>query len=220
MALWTIWLPAAISILYGLGLYLWTKKVRWRLSEKKAQKLRYLHYALLSLTVLSAALVIVDDISYAGQWTTRAIIIGFLISGSLIYPICSWIDKPARERIYFRLFSFLPIVTSGLIVIPFWGVAIILSLCASLISPYDKILYEDKKLRVQSTFYGALSPPILDVVEKRGLVERRLNVERTSAWEGEIDSVRIMYGADSTMVELFYQSGGRRVLKVKKIEGG
>jgi hypothetical protein len=196
-----IMVPAIVMLLYGAGIYFWRRKVRWRLKERSSQHLMYAHYAFASTTIAAGLLILIGDISFSGQWTTRIILVGFLLSGIIIHPLSDWSGKNPIEKNYFRVFSLLPIVTAGISLIPFLGLVLILSLFGRLIEPVKDIYYEDSSLRVQSTFIGVLGPPRLDIVKKKGLFEVRVNKAYRSA--ADIDSVRIVKKSDETLVIVY-----------------
>jgi hypothetical protein len=212
---WIIIVPGTFIIIYGLGIYLWDKRVTLRISKGISRRLNYLHYSLVTLTIIAVFLNIIDDISFSGQWTTRTIIFGLLFTGILIYPLTNWKGKTKFEKYYFRLFSLLPIVTAVFSLIPFLGMVIVVSLVGQLVDPVGKIYYEDNKLRVQSTFIGVLGPLRLDVIEKNGFLERRLNKSHRGA---DMDSVSINKMTDKTLVLLYYEQEVKDTIKVKKIE--
>jgi hypothetical protein len=203
-------------ILYGLGLYLWNKKVRWRLSKKSFQWIKYTHYILVALAITAGLLNYIDDISLRGLWTTNLIVMGLLLSGTLIYPLSDWTYKTQFEKYYFQLFSYLPILIAFFLMIPFIGLVIGASLLGRLIEPAHKIYYEDNKLRVQSTFVGVMGVPRLDVFEKRGLFEFQINKLIKNA--GDLDSVKIEQGTSNTFVLLYYGHEIRDTVKIGKIE--
>jgi hypothetical protein len=213
---WTIIVPGTFLILYGLGLYLWNKRINWRATTATSQQIKYLHYLLLVLTIFSGVLSIIDDISFAGQWTTRIIIWGLLISGFTIYPITDWTERPKIEKYYFRLFSFVPIFTAGFALVPFLGLVVVISLLGRLIEPVKKVYYESNNLRVQSTFIGVMGPPRLDIIEKKGLFDVRLNKSHTGA--ADIDSIRIDQETSKTLVILYYDKEPFDTVKIKKVD--
>lgn len=198
---WIIILSVAFIIFYGLGIYFWNKKVSWRLNERISRWIKYLHYILTVLTILAALLNIIDEISFSGLWTTRIILLGFLLSGVIIYPLSDWTDKSKVEKNYFRLFSFLPILTAGFSMIPFLGGVMLLSIFFRFTEPVKDIYYEDNKLRVQSTFIGVLGPPRLEIFRKMGLFEVRVNKAHRSAFS--IDSIKVDKSADKTFVIIY-----------------
>ena len=169
---------------------------------------------MLVLTIIAGLLNIIDDISFTGQWTTRGILIGVLLSGILMYPFSDWIGKAKFEKNYFRLFSFLPVLTAGFLMIPFLGVVVGFSFFFRLTEPVDKIYFEDNKLRVQSTFTGVLAPPRLDVIEKKGRFEFRLNKSHRSA--AGIDSISVDQRTDKTFVILYNEQEMLDTVKAKK----
>ena len=106
-----------------------------------------------------------------------------------------------HEKLYFRIFSFLPLLVAAFSLIPFLGVVLLLSLYGQLTEPAKDIFYEDNKLRVQSTFVGVLGPPRLDIFQKHGLFEARINkLYRSGA---DIDSIRVHTHPDETVVIIY-----------------
>jgi hypothetical protein len=202
-------------IIYAFGIYFWNKNVSWRLNERAAGQIKYFHYALASLTILSLVLTIIDGTSFRGQWTTRIIIIGFLITGIFIFPLTNWTSKHKLEKYYFRVFSFLPILTAAFAMIPFLGIVIVLSAFGQLIDPVKQIYFEDNEFRVQSTFTGVLAPPRLDIIQKGRILEKRLNKPHRSA--ADIDSVSIRQGTDNKLVFLYYGNEIQDTLKIQYI---
>lgn len=213
---WTIIVSGPFLILYGLGLYLWDKKVSWRLPNNLSKGIKHIHYSLLILTVIGILLYLIDNITYRGQWTTRFIVTGLLLSGIFVYPLNNWKDETKREKIYFKLFSYLPILTAGLSMIPFLGLVIVYSSFFRLVYPVDKVYYEDSKLLVQSNFTGVLAPPSIQIFEKKGLFETLLNKDHRSA--ADIDSVTIDQITDETLVILYSKQEAVDTIKIRKVE--
>jgi hypothetical protein len=218
---WIIIVSGLFIIFYWLGIYFWNRKVGWRLNERFSRCIKYLHYTLTVLTIAAGLLITIADISFSGQWTTRIILFGFLLSGIIIYPFSDWRNKSKIERNYFRAFSFLPILVAGFSMIPFLGGVLLLSLFGQLTDPVDDIYYEDNKLRVQSTFIGILGPPRLDIFQKKGLFEVRVNKYRSAS---DIDSISVDKSVDETFViiynERFEQNGefDTDTIKIDRVE--
>lgn len=188
-------------IAYGLGLFYWDKKINWRLNPKMSRSIRLLHYIGLLICLTVGSTYTNFDIGLRGLWTTRIIILFTLITGvfSIFLGDNTSINK--IEKWYFKIFSFMPILTAATLFIPFLGVVIVLSLFGQLTDPATKIYYEDDKLRVQSSFVGVLGPPRLDIFEKKMIFEKK--IKRNSFWANEIDSIKVAYDTDSTRVVVY-----------------
>src|SRR5438105_3603022 len=132
---------AIILIIYGLGIYLWNKKITRRLNERVSRRVIQFHYVLICFVVVSLILNWVDNLSFAGQWTTRVIIIGFLLSGFFIYPLSRWAEKFKIEKFYFRLFSYLPTIFGFVLLIPFAGPLVFSTSIGQLLNPVCKIYF-------------------------------------------------------------------------------
>jgi hypothetical protein len=193
---------AIISIIfifiYSASLYLWVKKTTFRLSLKGSQYIKWLHYVFLLLTLFSITMHYAFDLELRGVWTTRIIIFGLLTTGILFYPFAVKKSISTLEKIYFMVFSCLPIVVAGILLIPFLGTVIILSLWGQLTCPVSKIHYEDKNIRIQSSFSELLGPSRLDIIEKKGLFEK--SYFQSITHDTHFDSLSVSYDKDATRV--------------------
>ena len=185
-------------IAYGLVLFYWDKNISWRLNPKISRSIKLLHYAGLLICITISITYINFDIGLRGLWTTRTIIIFTLLTGIFFIFVADKASIRKIEKWYFKIFSFLPILTAGTLFIPFLGVVIVLSLFGQLTDPATEIYYEDDKLRIQSSFVGVLGPPRLDIFEKNLIFEKHL--KRADFWANEIDSIRVSYDSDSTRI--------------------
>jgi hypothetical protein len=208
---------AVILILYGLGLYLWNKRNIWRLDQRLSNGIKYFHWSLTLLVVISIVLNWSDNISFSGRWTTRIIVIGFLLSGILIYPLTNRTERLKIERYYFKLFSFLPTITGFLLIIPFTGGLLFNTLFGQLMYPVYKVYLDSDKLRVQSSYIGPFWPAGIFVYEKKGLFEKQLVNSPIS--DLFIDSVGTEQHQNETLIILYNKEEGLQdTLRFKKIE--
>jgi|GEM_PF-2847541 len=187
-------------ITYGGGLYFWNRNNAWRLDNKPTCYVKYLHYFFLLLTLVAVITELIFDLHFRGLWTTRAIIIGLLFTGIFFYPFANKNAENRIEKNYFKLFSFLPVGVAGFLLIPFAGIIITLTIFGRLTNPASKIFYEDDNLRIQSTYVGVLGPSQFDIIEKKGLFEKRHY--RSITHDEHFDSLRVQYDADSTRIIL------------------
>lgn len=200
--------------LYLLGLYLWNKKVSWRLNDKITSWTKRLHYTFVILLVTAGVLNFISAIRFRGIWTTHLMIIGILFSGLLISLLSDWKDRSRFEKYYFKLYGLLPVVTVAILMIPIVGLIIVAVVFGRLTQPVEKIYFEDTTLRVQSTFVG-LGVSQLDVLEKRGPFEIKLNKELTYA--ERLDSVKIEQRSDRTILLLYSNGSAKDTVQLKKI---
>lgn len=193
---------AIISIvfifIYSTGLYLWLKKADFRLGVKASRFIKSLHYFFLVLTLLSGLIHYALDLDLRGIWTNRLIIFGLVTTGILFYPFAAKKSVSMPEKLYFGLFSGLPILIAGILLVPFLGTIIVLSLWGQLTCPVSKIHYEDNKLRIQSSFSELLGPSRLDIIEKKGLFEK--SHYQSITHDTHFDSLKVSYDADATRV--------------------
>lgn len=194
----TTLLTILFIIIYGTGLYFWDKDVTWRLDHKPTRYIKYIHYSFLILTVVAVIINFVFGLHFRGLWTTRLVIIGLLVTGIFFYPFANKAAENKVEKNYFKLFSFLPIGIAGFLLVPLIGVIFTLTLFGRLTDPASEIFYEDDKLRIQSTYMGVLGPPQLDIIEKKGLFEKRHY--RSITHDEHFDSLKVQYDEDSTRI--------------------
>lgn len=193
---------AIISIvfifIYSTGLYLLLKKADFQLSVKASRYMKRLHYLFLVLTVFSAIIHYSLDLDLRGIWTNRLIIFGLLTTGILFYPFAPKKSVSLPEKIYFGLFTCIPILIAGVLLVPILGAIIVLSVWAQLTCPVSKIHYEDQHLRIQSSFTELLGPSRLDIIEKKGLFEK--SHYQSITHDTHFDSLNVSYDADATRV--------------------
>jgi len=157
-----------------------------------------IHYSGLFICVIVAILYSKFEIGLRGLWTTRTIIIITLLTGVFFLFIAARSVINTIEKLYFKVFSLLPILTAVITLIPFLGIVIVLSLWGQLTNPADKIFYEDGKLRVQSTFLGILGTPRVDIFEKEMFFEK--HIKRADFPAINVDSIKVSYDSDSTRI--------------------
>ena len=184
--------------IYSAGLYLWLKKADFRLSLKVSRAMKRLHYFFLILVVFNLLLHYFLDLDLRGIWTSRLIVFGLLTTGILFYPFAPKKSVSTPEKIYFGLFTGIPILIAGVLLVPFLGSIILLSLWGQLTCPVSKIHYEDKKLRIQSSFSELLGPSRLDIIEKKGLFEK--SHYQSITHDTHFDSLKVSYDADATRI--------------------
>jgi len=186
------------------------------LDEKASRRIISFHYLLALLILISILLEITDNLSFSGQWTTRIIIIGFLLTGTFIFPVTNWGNKLKIEKFYFRIFSLFPILTFLFSLIPFLGIVAVLSCYGQLTDPVKNIYYEDERIRIQSSFVGVLGPPRLFVYQKKGILERQLATAFKSA--ADMDSVSIDNGKDNMLIVMYEHKQVMDTLKIVRVE--
>jgi hypothetical protein len=186
----TVLISLLFILIYSIGLYWWLKKTPYRMSDDMTKYLKWTHYTLLSITLFIVILHYATDLQLRGIWTSRWIIIGLIASGILFYPLAAQrkaLSMP--EKIYFIIFAFFPVSIAAVLLVPFLG---------SIINPIAKIHYEDKNIRIQSSFAGVLGPSKLNVMEKKGLFEK--NHYQTITHDKHFDSLFVSYDKDATRI--------------------
>ncbi|MDB5257089.1 MAG: hypothetical protein JWM14_1784 [Chitinophagaceae bacterium] len=191
-------LSVIFILIYSAGLYLWLKKTDFRLSAKAGLYVKGLHYCFLVLIIFLVLLNYYMALDLRGIWTSRLIILGLITTGILFYPFAPKKSISLAEKIYFIAFSCLPIMVAGVLIVPFIGTIIVLSLWGQLTCPISKIHYEDQNLRIQSSFAGFLGPSQLDVIEKKGLFEK--SHYQSITHDTHFDSLKVSYDADATRI--------------------
>jgi hypothetical protein len=181
-----------------IGLFYWEKKVFWRLNKKTSNTIKTIHYVGMIICVFVSIMYLKFDIGLRGLWTTRIVILITLFIGIFFKFITNKSTLNKIENLYFRIFSFLPILTAGILFIPFLGIVLVASVFGQLLDPAKKVYYQDEHLRIQSTFIGVLGIPKIDIYKKDIIFEK--HIKRIDFWDTEIDSVNVLYEKDSTKI--------------------
>jgi hypothetical protein len=196
-------LTIAFLLTYTYGLFQWDKYVTWRLSNKVSKTIKYVHYLTLFIALIIAFTYSQFGVGLRGLWTTRTFIIIALLTGVFFNFVTDKTILNKIEKIYFKLFSFLPTMTGVILCIPFLGVVIVVSLLGRIIEPANTIYYEDDHLRIQSSFIGVLAPKQIDLFEKKSFYEKYLYVPNFNC--GDNDSIAVHYDKDSTRIFIYEQ---------------
>jgi hypothetical protein len=176
-------------------------KVTWRFSLASSRAIKHVHYSGGAICFAVAVLFEFLNTGLAGLWTTRIILLVTVATGVVFKFIGQSQALNKFENLYFSLFAFLPAMIAGILLVPFLGIAMVISLFGQLVEPAKNIYFEDDKLRVQSTFVGVLGPARIDIYEKKWPFEKRL--KRADFSESEIDSIQVSYDTDSTRVTAY-----------------
>ncbi|CAN5369193.1 hypothetical protein BH10BAC1_BH10BAC1_16890 [soil metagenome] len=194
-------LTIAFLLTYTYGLFRWDKYVAWRLSIKVSKTIKYVHYLTLFVAMTIAFTYSQFDVGLRGLWTTRTFVIVALLTGVFFNFVTDKTILNKIEKIYFRLFSFLPPITGVILCIPFLGVVIVVSLLGRLIEPASSIYYEDEHLRIQSSFTGVLAPKRIDIFAKKSFYEKYLY--EPDLYCEDSDSIAVNYDKDSTRIFVY-----------------
>ena len=188
-----------IILFYLFCLFYWNKYIDWRLDEKISKRIKYSHYIGLFICILITIHYTIYDIGLRGIWTSRIIIIYTLTTGIFFTFLSDKNILKKIEKIYFKAFSFFPVLISTFLLVPFWGILVVFSLLGQLILPYEKIIYEDKHLRIQNSFSGIMAGSSFDIFEKRIIFEKHLYKKINK----DCDSLDVHYDKDSTRILLY-----------------
>jgi hypothetical protein len=199
-------LTIAFILTYTYGLFRWDKYVAWRLNSKVSKTLKYVHYLTLFVALTIACTYSQFGIGLRGLWTTRTFLIIALLTGVFFNFVTDKTILNKIEKIYFKVFSFLPTATGVILCIPFLGVVIVISLLGRIIEPANTIYYEDQNLRIQSSFRGVLAPKQIDLFAKKTFYEKCLYVP--DFYCGDNDSIAVHYDNDSTRIFLYERPVG------------
>ncbi|MDD3323154.1 MAG: hypothetical protein PHS59_17110 [Paludibacter sp.] len=186
---------------YGLFLFFGEKQTKWRLNQKTTKAAKLLHFIGLGVCVTVSILTVNFDTGLRGLWTTRVFIIVTLLTGIFLRFIADKTIINRFEKWYFRVFSFLPLVSAGILLIPFIGGVLVISIFGQLFAPVKEIYYNDKNYRIQTTFVGVLGPPKVDIYEKTFIFEKRL--KESDRFSEGIDSIKVSYDKDSTRITAY-----------------
>jgi hypothetical protein len=194
-----------LLILYAFKIKDW-KKNDYRLNQELSIYLKYLHYFTITITII----LLILELQIKGIWTGRIVTFIALLSGIFYNLFAQKSVLNELEKTYFSFLSILPLIFPLFLLIPLFGMVIIFSTIGRLFSPYDKIHYDDKNLRIQTSFVGVLAPPKI-LVYKKGLFFEK-EVENLNFPE-EIDSLKVEYKKDSIYIHYWETNYDNQVVK-------
>ncbi len=194
-----------LLILYAFKIKDW-KKNDYRLNQELSNYLKYLHYLTITITIV----LLILELQIKGIWTGRIVTFIALLSGIFYNLFAQKSVLNELEKTYFSFLSILPLIFPLFLLIPLFGMVIIFSTIGRLFSPYDKIHYDDKNLRIQTSFVGVLAPPKI-LVYKKGLFFEK-EVENLNFPE-EIDSLKVEYKKDSIYIHYWETNYDNQVVK-------
>lgn len=194
-----------LLILYAFKIKDW-KKNDYRLNQELSIYLKYLHYFTITITII----LLILELQIRGIWTGRIVTFIALLSGIFynLFAQKSVLNK--LEKTYFSFLSILPLIFPFFLLIPLFGMVIIFSTIGRLFSPYDKIHYEDKNLRIQTSFVSVLAPPKILVYKKGLFFEREV---KNLDFPEEIDSLKVNYKKDSIYIHYWETNYDNQVVK-------
>ena len=194
-----------LLILYAFKIKDW-KKNDYRLNPELSIYLKYLHYITITITIV----LLVLELQIRGIWTGRIITFIALLSGIFynLFAQKSVLNK--LEKTYFSFLSIFPLILPLFLLIPLFGMVVIFSIIGRLIFPYDKIHYEDKNLRIQTSFVSVLAPPKILVYKKGLFFEREV---KDLDFPEEIDSLKVDYRKDSIFIQYWETNYDNQVVK-------
>ena len=163
-----------------------------------SKRLKLIHYLALILTTALVLVYINFNYCFPGFWIGRLLFVLAIISGLTIYPLAENSISNKIESFYFKLFSMFPIFFLMVLLVPFIGVIIAISAIGTLISPYEKIYFQDDKIRVQTTFTSPMVAPEINIYSKKFLFEKHLKEYDFRYYEA--DTVEVKYKNDSTFI--------------------
>ena len=194
-----------LLILYAFKIKDW-KKNDYRLNQELSIYLKYLHYLTITITIV----LLILELQIKGIWTGRIVTFIALLSGIFYNLFAQKSVLNELEKTYFSFLSILPLIFPLFLLIPLFGMVIIFSTIGRLFFPYDKIHYDDKNLRIQTSFVGVLAPPKI-LVYKKGLFFEK-EVENLNFPE-EIDSLKVEYKKDSIYIHYWETNYDNQVVK-------
>jgi len=190
-----------VTFIYGYSLFQWNKRIDWRFNSQISKWIKTSHYILIGIVLIDLILITITGFHYRGIWTSRIFIIGFIITGLIIYPFANKKVLKRLERIYFTILGYLPVGLGLFAMIPFLGAIATLSFGLLLIKPVDKVIYNDNNVRIQQCGRGVLGSPRLMIVEKKFLTER-VQHDMNGFFMDTYDSLSIEYDKDSIRIIL------------------
>lgn len=184
-------LTILLIIIPGLYLlFLLTRKIKWTFDERRSKMLRIFHFGVLALLILLGFLA-KNNFFLRGYWTTKIIIWVFVITAITLFAFGYRPLQRKIERFYYGFFFYAPLTLIPLSFIPFFGIAVLLTIYGFMIGDSSDIKYTDSKYRLQDTYRGFLAHASLpDLFIKSGLLEHKEN-QLPANYFGGYDSIKI-----------------------------
>jgi hypothetical protein len=154
-------------------------------------KLKKVHYIALALVGIALLLINNFNLDFRGLWTTRICVLVALLTGLFLYLYAQRDWKVKAEKIYFRLFSWLPVAFIVFACTSFPGI-IISSMFLGWVFDPGKVIYTDDNLYVTSGFGGPMggAAPV-DVWHNQGLFK---TISYSTSYDHNgYDSVSVKY---------------------------
>lgn len=167
-----------------------------------------IHWAALTLSLLSWWIYSGWQYVAFGFWFPRIAAIAMLVTGTLIYPLYHADWKYKGVRIYFMLFSWWPFLAALLLLVPMFGLVVVLSVVANLSGTGD-VLYEDKHIIVRAVFTGVLDNGDTEIWQKKGVLYQRVANETYDY--GQVQNVKVTYKDRKALVVLFEEDDNNMV---------
>ncbi len=188
------------------------KKVLGKISQRTFRLIKLGHYILLAGVLFLIIIQAEYEMSFRQEWIGKAIIICFLLSGALLYPLSERGVLKKGERIYLGSFSIIAAASPFILLIPFLGMAIFFSTLGKMfLSP--KIFYEDSAITIQSQYRGIMAPMALEVLSNRGVFRQSLASEGGLGLDG-FDSIGVRHDPDSTRIVLLPKNAYRHIVSI------
>lgn len=192
-----------LCILYLKLVKKWSKKATPKyLSERHSCVLKYLNYSSLIYCITMCFIYYSFDIGFRGIWTSRIVLFFTILSSFILKFILAPSVLMKFEKKYFTFTSYIPAGLLGLNAIPLLGLFLIWGYSAPLFNPYDKIIFEDKKIRIESKYHGFMGMREHQYWTKYQIFEKRTDLENIFI-PFTIDSVAVRYQSDSTKLYFY-----------------
>lgn len=181
----------------------WRNKVKTKhLSERHSRVLKHVHYFGLFYCITMFFIYYNFDTGFRGIWTSRIVLFFTLLSSFILKFILAPSVLHKFENKYFTFTSYIPAGLLGLNAIPVSGLLLIWGYSAPLFNPYDKIIFEDKKIRIESKYSGFMGMREHQYWTKYQIFEKRTDLENIFI-PFTIDSVAVRYQSDSTKLYFY-----------------
>lgn len=172
-----------------------------------------------ALLALDIGLYLYDFITYRGYYSDVIIFWSWFILSILIIIFC-W--KKLIAKLYLTAFIIALVLSILPMMLPFW--TLILSMSSG-------GLRIDKKLndhyRAQIVCYSAMSKPWLEIVENKGLFEKRIGIYREFDFDnnddyfrtGETKEIYLRKETDSSLTIELFRGGDNKIVTINKTNG-
>lgn len=195
-----------LIVFYIPILWTWNHFVEKRLPLGLSKGLKITHYVVLFLTLVHFILVEFTTFSFVKLEIPYYTTVVFFITGIFNYSICDRSTFGKFERIYFLVFTYLPVVLVTLLFFPITLFFMLGDMFQGFNLDNIQTIYSDHNIRVEADFsldesWGSFTNINLQVYKKVLLFKKKL--VDTDIMALDVSEIKVSYDPDSTRITIY-----------------